>query len=120
MKKKGYPSSFSAALNSATSVVGVIIPPSSVIIIIAWLTNLSVGDMFLAGAIPGILIGIAYLILTVIISIKRSFPKEEKASVQEVLKNLWSASLTLLLPIFIVLSIALGIATATEAAALSA
>lgn len=120
MKKKGYPASFAAALNASASVVGVIIPPSSVIIIIAWLSNLSVGDMFLAGAIPGILISLAYLVLTIVISIKRKYPREEKATFKEIWKNFLGASLTMLLPIFLVLSIVMGIATATEAASLAA
>lgn len=120
MKKKGYPASFSVALNASASVVGVIIPPSSVIIIIAWLSNLSVGEMFLAGAIPGILLSLAYLALTIVISMKRNYPREEKASWREIGKNLFNASLTIILPIFLVLSIVLGIATATEAAALAA
>lgn len=120
MKKKGYPASFSAVLNASASVVGVIIPPSSVIIIIAWLANLSVGEMFLAGAVPGILISLAYLALTIIISIRRKYPREERANIKEIGGNFLSASLTLILPIFLVLSIVMGIATATEAAALAA
>src|SRR5690625_4382895 len=63
MKKKLYPSSLSSVLNASASVVGVIIPPSSVIIIIAWLSKLLVGELFLAGAISGILIGLTYLTL---------------------------------------------------------
>lgn len=120
MKKKGYPASFSAALNASASVVGVIIPPSSVIIIIAWLSKLSVGEMFLAGAVPGILIALAYLALTIFISIKRKYPREPRATLGEIGRNVISASLTLVLPIFLVLSIAMGIASATEAAALAA
>ncbi len=120
MKKKGYPASFTAALNASASVVGVIIPPSSVIIIIAWLSNLSVGEMFLAGAIPGILISLAFLALTIGISVKRKYPREKRATWNEIGKNFLGASLTLILPIFLVVSIALGIATATEAAALAA
>src|SRR5699024_6725192 len=60
MKKKGYSASFSAAINASSSVVGIIIPPSSTMIIIAWLANLSVAKMFLAGIIPGLLIGFSY------------------------------------------------------------
>ena len=120
MKKKGYPSSFSAALNASASVVGVIIPPSSVIIIIAWLSKLSVGEMFLAGAVPGILIGFSYLALTIFISVKRKYPRERPATLKEIGKSFIGASLTLVLPIFLVISIAMGIATATEAAALAA
>src|SRR5699024_1008459 len=94
MKKKGYPSSLSVALNASASVVGVIIPPSSVIIIIAWLSKLSVGEMFLAGAIPGILIALAYLTLTIFISIKRRYPREPRASLKEIGTSFLSASLT--------------------------
>lgn len=120
MKKKGYPASFSVALNSASSVVGVIIPPSSVIIILAWIANLSVGEMFLAGVIPGILIGLGYLVLTIVTSIKRNYPREERASFKEIWQSFRSAFLTIILPVFLVGSIVMGIATATEAAALSA
>jgi len=120
MKKKGYPASFSAVLNASASVVGVIIPPSSVIIIIAWLSNLSVGEMFLAGAIPGIIISLAYLMLTIFISIKRKYPREKRATWAEIRSSFLGALLTLVLPIFLVFSIVLGIATATEAAALAA
>src|SRR5699024_11197607 len=120
MKKKGYPASFSAVLNASASVVGVIIPPSTVIIIIAWLSNLSVGEMFLAGAIPGIIISLAYLMLTIFISIKRKYPREKRATWAEIRSSFLGALLTLVLPIFLVFSIVLGIATATEAAALAA
>src|SRR5699024_11480631 len=82
-------------------------PPSSVIIIIAWLSKLSVGEMFLAGAIPGILIALTYLALTIFISIKRKYPREPRASLKEIGRSFLSASLTLILPIFLVLSIAL-------------
>src|SRR5690625_2800224 len=76
--------------------------------------------MFLAVAIPGILIALAYLTLTIFISIKRKYPREPRASLKEIGRSFLSASLTLILPIFLVLSIVLGIATATEAAALAA
>lgn len=120
MKKKGYPSSFSAAINATSSVVGIIIPPSSTMIIIAWLANLSVAKMFLAGIIPGLLIGLTYLAVTIIISVKRGYPREPRSSIKEVVKMLTNAFWALLLPIILMGSIVLGIATATEAAAISA
>src|SRR5699024_7758495 len=86
----------------------------------AWLSKLSVGEMFLAGAIPGILIALAYLTLTIFISIKRRYPREPRASLKEIGTSFLSASLTLVLPIFLVLSIALGIASVTDASALAA
>ncbi|MGO4887576.1 TRAP transporter large permease [Anaerobacillus sp. MEB173] len=120
MKRKGYSSSFSAAINASSSVVGIIIPPSSTMIIIAWLANLSVAEMFLAGVIPGILIGLAYLILTVFISIKRGYPRESRPTINEILRNIKNAMWALVLPIFLIYVIVFGIATATEGAALAA
>jgi tripartite ATP-independent transporter DctM subunit len=119
MKRKGYSASFAAAINASSSVVGIIIPPSSTMIIIAWLANLSVAKMFIAGVIPGVLVGIIYLITTVIISIKRGYPSETKPTFKEFMTNIRKASWALLLPILLIGSIVFGIATATEAAAIS-
>ena len=120
MKKKGYSSSFSVAINATSSVVGIIIPPSSTMIIIAWLANLSVAEMFLAGIIPGILIGLTYLVTTIVISLKRDYPREERPTIKELVKNITSAFWALMLPIVLLAVIILGIATATEAAAVAA
>ncbi|WP_209124122.1 TRAP transporter large permease [Alkalihalobacillus sp. BA299] len=119
MKRKGYTSSFAAAINASSSVVGIIIPPSSTMIIIAWLANLSVAKMFIAGVIPGLLVGLIYLITTVIISVKRGYPRESKPTFMEFLNSIRKAFWALLLPILLIGAIVLGIATATEAAALA-
>lgn len=121
MKRKGYSARFAAAINASSSVVGIIIPPSSTMIIIAWLvgSDVSVGEMFIAGIIPGILIGIAYLITTVLIALKRGYPSESKPTLQEFLTNLRRASLALMLPFLLIGAIIFGVATATEAAALA-
>ncbi len=59
MKKAGYPADFSAAVTAASSTVGPIIPPSVPMIIVGALSGISVGQMFMAGAVPGILLGVA-------------------------------------------------------------
>lgn len=120
MKKKGYSSSFSAAINASSSVVGIIIPPSSTMIIIAWLANLSVAEMFLAGIIPGVLIGCAYLALTITISLKRGYPREARPRIRELAIAAAKAFWALLLPIVLIIVIVAGIATPTEAAAIAA
>ncbi|NDK32215.1 TRAP transporter large permease [Nesterenkonia sp. Hz 6-5] len=120
MKRKGYSASFSAAINASSSVVGIIIPPSSTMIIIAWLANLSVAEMFLAGIIPGILIGVAYLVVTITISIKRGYPREERPTLREFATATVKAFWALLLPIVLIIVIVAGIATPTEAAAVAA
>lgn len=120
MKRKGYGSSFSAAINASSSVVGIIIPPSSTMIIIAWLANLSVAKMFMAGAIPGLIIGLSYLAVTVVISLRRHYPREPRAALRDVFWAFVSSFWALLLTAIILGSITFGIATATESASLAA
>jgi tripartite ATP-independent transporter DctM subunit len=120
MKRKGYPDAFSAAINATSSVVGIIIPPSSTMIVIAWIANLSVAKLFLAGAIPGIIIGLVFLIQTIWISKKNNYPREERATIKEIFKAMFESIWALILPIFLIGAIVFGIATPTEAASLSA
>ncbi len=120
MKRKGYGAGFAAALNASASVVGIIIPPSSTMIIIAWLTNLSVAKMFMAGAIPGLIIGLAYLAVTVVVSYRRNYPREKRATLRELLIGFIRSFWALLLTVILLGSIIFGIATATEAASLAA
>ena len=120
MKRKGYDDSFNVAINATSSVVGIIIPPSSTMIIIAWITGLSVAKMFMAGAIPGILIGLMYLVITVIISKKRNYPREKAATTHEIFIAVKETGWALLLPVILIGSIVFGIATPTQSASLSA
>lgn len=118
MNDRGYPKSFSAAINATSSVVGIIIPPSSTMIVISYITGLSVAKMFVAGAIPGILIGLGYLAATIWMSVKNNYPREERASMKEILKASIDAAWAMLFPIFMLGSIVLGIATPTESASI--
>lgn len=76
MKKAGYPADFSAAVTAASSTVGPIIPPSVPMIIVGSLAGISVGKMFIAGAVPGILLGGAMMVTTYIIAVRRDFPRQ--------------------------------------------
>lgn len=118
MTDRGYPKSFSAAINATSSVVGIIIPPSSTMIVISYITGLSVAKMFLAGAIPGILIGLAYLVVTVVMALKNNYPREERAPMKEIIAATVDAAWAMLFPIFMLGSIILGIATPTESASI--
>lgn len=91
MKKEGYGAGFSAAVTASSSTVGPIIPPSLPMIIVGTLASLSIGDLFLAGALPGILLGLGLMIPTYIISVKRNYPKGDRQSI----KTIWKASLVL-------------------------
>lgn len=76
MKKAGYPADFSAAVTAASSTVGPIIPPSVPMIIVGSLSGISVGKMFIAGALPGVLLGLAMMVTTYIIAVRRDFPRQ--------------------------------------------
>lgn len=116
MKKQGYGAGFSAAVTSMSSTVGPMIPPSLPMIIIGTLAGVSIGDLFLAGAVPGILLAVGFLIVTYIISVKRQYPKEEAQPLKAVLKSFLGSFWALLMVIIILWGILGGYFTPTEAA----
>lgn len=116
MKKEGYDADFSCAITAASSCVGPIIPPSLPMIMAATLTGLSVSKMFLAGIVPGILLGVGMIIVSVIISQKRHYPKEDqRSSLRQILKSGKESFWALLMTIIILVGIIGGIVTPTEA-----
>lgn len=119
MINKGYTKSFSAAINATTSVLGIIIPPSSTMIIIAWISGLSVIKLFLAGAIPGIILGSSYLVLTIIISIRQNFPREKAFRWKIFLESMKECIWVVFFPFALLAAIIFGIATVTEIAAVA-
>ena len=121
MTEGGYDKEFSSSVTAASAIIGPIIPPSNIMIIYAGCVGtVSVGKMFLAGAIPGILLGIAYMAFCYYISLKRHYPcREKRAPAREILKATWQTLPALLLPIIIMGSIITGVCTATESSALA-
>jgi len=121
MKQKGYDDDFSVAVTVATSCEGVIIPPSHNMIIYAVAAGgVSVGRLFLAGIIPGILLGLATMILCFIIAKKRNYPKEEKISFIQGIKIIWKSLLGIGTIVIIMVGVLTGMFTATESAAIAA
>ena len=119
MKEEGYPASYSAAVTAASSVIGPIIPPSIPMVIYGMLTEQSIGMLFLAGAIPGILVGVYLLVASYIISKRRGFPARPRAPVRLMFKSMIDAGFALLMPIIIVVGIVSGLVTPTEAGILA-
>lgn len=120
MNDRGYPKSFSAAINATSSVVGIIIPPSSTMIVISAITGCSVAKLFMAGAIPGVIIGLIFLAITAYMGIKNHYPREKRASGKEVWDATKDAIIAMIFPIFMIGSIVTGIATCTESASICA
>ena len=120
MDKDGYGKPFAAAITAASSVIGPIIPPSLVMLIYAHVMGVSVAALFLAGVIPGILMGLMLLVTTAIISKKRNYPKRgTRPTVKSVSMSLFRSMPALGCPIIILGGIVFGICTPTEAAGLA-
>lgn len=116
MKKAGYPSDFSAAVTAASSTVGPIIPPSVPMIIVGALSGISVGRMFLAGAVPGILMGLAMMVTTYIIAVNRDFPRQPWQGFGELGRSFFGAFWAIAMTALIIGGLLSGIATPTETA----
>jgi tripartite ATP-independent transporter DctM subunit len=118
MRQKGYPVGFSCAVIAAASTVGPIVPPSIAFVLIGSILNLSVGKLFLAGILPGTLMSVAMFALTWWIARRRGYPVEIRAGWSERRAAILAALLPLAAPLVVVRSMAAGIATPTEAAAI--
>lgn len=116
MKKAGYPSDFSAAITAASSTVGPIIPPSVPMIIVGALSGISVGKMFLAGAVPGILMGLAMMVTCYAIAVRRGFPHQPWQGIGELVRSFFGAFWAIAMTALIIGGLLSGIATPTETA----
>lgn len=115
MKKEGYGNAFSCAITAASSTVGPIIPPSVPMIIAATLSGLSVGKLFLAGAIPGFLLGVGLMGVTYLIARRRQYPKHERSSFSQIFSSFLDTFWALLMVFIILFGIIGGVFTPTEA-----
>ena len=119
MRERGYRPEFAAAITVCSSVVGPLIPPSIGLVIYAFLAQQSVARMFLAGMIPGILVGMALMTFNRLLAERENFPIEPKASASEVASHAADGILALVAPAIILGSILFGFVTATEAGVLA-
>ena len=99
MEKDGYTRRFSAAVTAASSVIGPVIPPSIIMVVYAYIMGVSVGGLFAAGLIPGLMMGGGLMMMNAYLAKKRNFPRSaERAGVAEVGTAFGSAFLPLLRP----------------------
>lgn len=121
MINKGYPRDVSAAVTAASSTIGIVIPPSIPMILYSMASETSIGRLFLAGAIPGILVGLTMMGITAYISAREHYAKEREKwpTFKELLIGFKEGILALTMPIIIIGGIISGIVTPTEASALA-
>ena len=117
MEKEGYPPDASAGITVASSTMGMIIPPSTPMVVYAMISGASVGALFMAGAVPGILIGLTQLVLVYVISRRKGWHPERTAfNAKRFFKAIFSGIPALLMPLFIIVCVSFGICTASESA----
>lgn len=115
MRDNGYDWKFSAAITTASSTIGPVIPPSIPLVIYGHLTGVSVGRLFLAGVVPGALMGLALMVAVYCISRYRRYPRDQRAALREIMVSGRAAVLPLMTPLIIVGGILSGQFTPTEA-----
>ena len=121
MTKDGrYPPAYAAALSTVSSVIGPIIPPSIPLVLYALVSNTSVGYLFLAGVVPGLLLGAVQMALIAVTARRRNFPVEEKVPLREMPRITREALPALLMPVILLGCLYSGVTTPTEAAAVAA
>lgn len=119
MEKEGFSKRFAAAVTVSASIIGPIIPPSTIMVIYGALMGVSIAGMFAAGILPGILMGSVLMILSRFISIKRDYPTHKMDfSISNLLKAGKDVIVALLMPLIILGGILSGIFTPTESAAI--
>jgi len=120
MEKAGYERKFAAAITATSSIQGPIIPPSIIIVVYAAIMGTSVGALFAAGLLPGVLIGVTDCLIVAVKAKKRGYPKRETPfSLKEVIISFAKGLPALILPAIIMGGIIFGIFTPTEAGAVA-
>lgn len=120
MRDAGYDDDFTVAITGASATIGPIIPPSVPLVIYGVLGTVSVGRLLIGGIIPGILMGVALMVMISFYVRKKGYPKRNRANFSELLKAFKQALLPLMTPVILVGGMLSGIFTPTEAAAIAA
>jgi tripartite ATP-independent transporter DctM subunit len=119
MRKQGYDASFSVAITACSSVMGVIIPPSILMVVWGGVMNVSIGALFLAGIVPGVLVGLSQMSAVYVYSRVRGYPIYARATVPEFLTALGRALFAMLTPVIIIGGVVGGFFTPTEASVIA-
>ncbi|MES2999795.1 MAG: TRAP transporter large permease [Pseudomonadota bacterium] len=119
MVKKGYDKNFAVALTVSAGLLGPIIPPSLIFVIYGVMVQVPIGDMFLAGILPGLLIVVMFCAIIWLMGLRMEYPREPHSTMSERGRMLVRGLPTLIIPVVIVASIMTGIASPTESAALA-
>ncbi|MBL1405734.1 MAG: TRAP transporter large permease subunit [Rhizobiales bacterium] len=114
-KKEGYPSGFAAAINSASSTVSVLIPPSIPLILFGLVANVSIIDLFVAGILPGVMLGVGMFVAVWWVARRDNLPRAPlEGGFKAFRSQIFAATPALLMPVFVIFTLRFGVATPTE------
>jgi tripartite ATP-independent transporter DctM subunit len=120
MGKEGYPRAYAAGLTAGSSLIGPIIPPSIFMILYGTMTNTSIGGLFVAGIIPGLILGLAFMAMNAYFAVCRGFPQMQEAfSLSDLIRAGTQGLVALIAPLIIIGGIVLGVMTPTESGAVA-
>ena len=114
MVKRGYAVEFASALQAAAGSLGLMFPPSSTMIVYAWVAGVSVGSLFLHSFVPGLLVALSFAVVIYIYALKRGYPRETTGGLREVARAGGSAFFALMIPVIILSTILGGVTTPSE------
>lgn len=114
-KEQGYPAGFAAAINSASSTVSVLIPPSIPLILFGLISNVSIVDLFVAGILPGVMLGAGMFVAVWIVAHRKNLPRSPlEGGFRAFRSQILTAIPALLMPVFVIGTLRFGVATPTE------
>lgn len=119
MQKEGYDLEFSTGVTVGSSTIGAIIPPSIAMVTFSVMSGASIAKLFLAGFIPGALVGFVQMIIAYVFAVRRNYPTGEKTSFKKILSNFYDAFFAIIMPLIIVFGMVFGVFSPTEAAAIA-
>ena len=119
MRERGYPMRFAAGITGAASIISPVIPPSIAMVVYGWLSGTSIAALFVAGLVPGILIGLSLMATSFIVSYWIDMPRSPRPGLRQLARLFWRALPPLLTPLIIVGGIWTGVFTPTEAGAIA-
>jgi tripartite ATP-independent transporter DctM subunit len=119
MREAGYDDDFAGAVTASSSLIGPLVPPSITMVLYGVIANVSIGQLFLGGVIPGFLCAVALMVMVYLVALRRDYPRDPKSSFAEIGALFWKSLPALLTPLVIIGGIFSGYFSPTEAAAVT-
>lgn len=119
MREAGYDDDFAGAVTASSSLIGPLVPPSITMVLYGVIANVSIGQLFLGGVIPGVLCAVALMVMVYLVALRRDYPRDPRSTLPQIAALLWKSLPALLTPLVIIGGIFSGYFSPTEAAAVT-